>query len=108
MASFRFAYSTINWGETPDLPTVFAEIREAGWDAVELFWHSLDWLGTPARLREELGDLQVATLFGVVGLPTDRLQATKLRRQIDHAAELGAEAYGLVGGNRLRWRPPSA
>jgi sugar phosphate isomerase/epimerase len=108
MASLRFAYSTINWGETPDLPAVFAEIREAGWDAVELFWHSLDWLGPAARLREELGDLQVATGFGLVGLPTDRVQQTKLRRQIDHAAELGAEAFGLVGGNRLRWRPPNA
>jgi inosose dehydratase len=103
----RFAYSTINWGETPDLATVFAEIREAGWDAVELFWHSLDWLGPPARLRRELGDLAVATLFGAVSVPTDPTQLTRLKNHVDYAAECGAEAFGLVGGNRLRWRPPS-
>jgi sugar phosphate isomerase/epimerase len=104
----RFAYSTINWGETPDLPAVFDEIRTAGWDAVELFAHALDWLGPAAHLREELGDLKVATMFGIVSLPMDRVQQTKLRRQIEYAAELGAEAYGLVGGARLRWRPPTA
>ena len=104
----RFAYSTINWGETPDLPAVFDEIRTAGWDAVELFAHALDWLGPAAHLRQELGGLRVATVFGVVHLPTDRVQRTKLRRHIDHAAELGAEAYGLVGGTRLRWRAPTA
>ena len=34
---FRFAYSTIHW--KPDLgqQTIFAEMREAGWTAVELF-----------------------------------------------------------------------
>ena len=103
----RFAYSTINWGETPDLEQTFGEIREAGWDAVELFFHSLDWLGPMPRLLSALGDLQVATLFGAVSLPTDRVQLTKLKNQIDYADELGAEAFGLVGGNRLRWRPPS-
>jgi len=62
--ALRFAYSTINWGETPDLEKTFGEIREAGWNAVELFWHSLDWLGPMPRLLTALGDLQVATLFG--------------------------------------------
>lgn len=105
--ALRFAYSTINWGETPDLAQTFAEIRDAGWHAVELFWHSLDWLGPVPRLLAALGDLRVATLFGAVGVPTDRIQLTKLKNQVDYAAELGAEAFGLVGGNRLRWRPPS-
>jgi sugar phosphate isomerase/epimerase len=105
--ALRFAYSTINWGETPDLARTFGEIREAGWNAVELFWHSLDWLGPLPRLLTALGDLQVATLFGAVGVPTDRGQMTKLKNHVDYAAALGAEAFGLVGGNRLRWRPPS-
>jgi sugar phosphate isomerase/epimerase len=105
--ALRFAYSTINWGETPDLEKTFGEIRDAGWNAVELFWHSLDWLGPMPRLLTALGDLQVATLFGAVNLPTDRVQLTKLKNHVDYAAELGAEAFGLVGGNRLRWRPPS-
>ena len=103
----RFAYSTINWGTTPDLDAVFNEIRGAGWGAVELFVHSLDWLGTEDRLRDKLGSLQVATNFGVVEVPTNADQLTKLKNQIDYAALFGAEAIGLVGGSRLRWRPPS-
>jgi inosose dehydratase len=105
--ALRFAYSTINWGETPDLEKTFGEIREAGWEAVELFWHSLDWLGPMPRLLTALGDLQVATMFGAVGVPTDKTQLTKLKNHIDYGAELGAAAIGLVGGNRLRWRPPT-
>jgi sugar phosphate isomerase/epimerase len=103
----RFAYSTINWGTTPDLDTVFGEIRGAGWGAVELFVHPLDWLGTPDRLREKLGGLQVATNFGSVEVPTSKEQLTRLKNQIDYAALFGAEAIGLVGGSRLRWRPPT-
>lgn len=105
--ALRFAYSTINWGTTPDLESMFADIRETGWRAVELFVHPLDWLGTPDRLTALLDGLQVATNFGVVDVPTSRDQLTKLKNQIDYAALFGAEAIGLVGGNRLRWRPPS-
>jgi inosose dehydratase len=103
----RFAYSTINWGDTPDVPTMLAEIRQAGWNAVELFWHSLDWLGPPATVERTLNGLRTATLFGVVALPTDAKQLTKLMRHIDYATALGADCFGLIGGNRLRWRPPT-
>ncbi|MCL5997182.1 MAG: sugar phosphate isomerase/epimerase, partial [Chloroflexi bacterium] len=102
----RFAYSTINWGETCDLPTTFAEICQAGWTAVELFAHSLDWLGTPNHLKSVLNGLQPATLFGSVDLPSSERQRTIHQRRIEYAAEIGAEAYGLVGGGRLRTRPP--
>jgi inosose dehydratase len=103
----RFAYSTINWGDTGDLDQAFAEIREAGWNAVELFVHSLDWLGTQETLRGKLGDLKVATSFGAVNLPTDKTQLGKLKNQISYAAEAGATDFGIVGGGRLRWRTPS-
>lgn len=103
----RFAYSTINWGDTPDVPLMLSEIRQAGWNAVELFWHSLDWLGPPAGLGRQMGGLRAATLFGAVALPTDEKQLTKLKRHIDYAAAMGAGMFGLVGGNRLRWRPPT-
>jgi sugar phosphate isomerase/epimerase len=104
----RFAYSTINWGTTPDFGSTFAEIREAGWRAVELFWHQLDWLGPADRLRASLGGLRVATLFGAVRLPLDPGQLVRLMNEVAYAAELGAAHYGLIGGDRLRWRPPSA
>ncbi len=109
MPSFplKFAYSTINWSTKPDLATMFAEIRAAGWQAVELFDHSLDWLGTPDSLREQLGGLRVATLFGGLELPIDQAQIAIHKRRIDYAALFHADAYGLVGGGRLRMRPPS-
>jgi inosose dehydratase len=105
--TLRFAYSTINWGTTPDLARTFEEIRLAGWRAVELFWHDLGWLGPPARLLPLLGDLEVATFFGVFRLPTDDAQLTRMKNEITYAAELGTAHYGLIGGDRLRWRPPS-
>src|SRR5262245_26533391 len=104
----RFAYSTINWGETCDMPRTLAEIRAAGWGAVELFAHTLDWLGPREELAEQLGGLAVATLFGSLEVPTSAKQLTIHQHRIAYAAALGAAAYGLVGGGRLRWRPPSA
>lgn len=103
----RFAYSTINWGTTPDLANVASEIRESGWGAVELFWHDLGWLGPADGLRDALGDLRVATLFGKAELPITANQATRMRHEIAYAAEVGATHYGLIGGTRLRYRPPS-
>ncbi|MFN8678147.1 MAG: sugar phosphate isomerase/epimerase [Thermomicrobiales bacterium] len=107
-APLRFAYSTINWGTTPDLAAVATEIRECGWNAIELFWHDLGWLGPPDRLRATLGGLQVATLFGKAELPLDAGQATRMKNEIAYAAAVGATHYGLIGGTRLRYRPPSA
>jgi sugar phosphate isomerase/epimerase len=109
MARFplRFAYSTINWGTKCDLAAALGDIRDAGWRAVELFDHSLDWLGTPDHLRDLLGELKVATFFGGVEVPVSRDQITTHKRRIDYAALFGTEMYGLVGGGRLRWRAPN-
>lgn len=104
----RFAYSTINWGTKPDLAAMFESIRAAGWGAVELFDHSLDWMGTPTHLRALLGDLSVATSFGGLELPVSAESLTIHKRRIEYAALFGAEMYGLVGGGRLRTRPPTA
>ncbi len=104
----RFAYSTINWSTKPDLASTLADIRQVGWQAVELFDHSLDWLGTPDHLRGLLGGLQVATLFGGVEVPVSAEQITIHKRRMEYAALFGAEMYGLVGGSRLRTRPPTA
>lgn len=104
----RFAYSTINWGNTCDLAAAFDEIRSAGWHAVELFDHSLDWMGTPSHMRGLLKDLKVATSFGAVDLPASERQLHIHKRRIEYAAALGADAYGLVGAGRPRSRPPTA
>lgn len=107
-SALRFAYSTINWGTTPDFAAVFAEMRDAGWRAVELFWHQLDWMGPVDRMQALLGDLQVATLFGKVDLPLDEAQRVRMENEIAYAARLEAAHYGLIGGDRLRWRPPTS
>jgi len=104
----RFAYSTINWGTKPDLAAAFEVIRAAGWQAVELFDHSLDWLGTPQYLTRQLGGLHPATFFGGLEVPASAESLTIHKRRLDYAALFGAEMYGLVGGGRLRTRPPSA
>jgi len=103
----RFAYSTINWGNTCDLDAASREIRATGWGAVELYQHTLDWLGPPAILTAQLGGLAVATLFGSVTLPLDERQRTVHKRRIDYAAEIGATAYGIGGGQRPRQRAPT-
>jgi len=104
----HFAYSTINWGTTPDLTSMFVEIRTAGWRAVELFDHALDWLGPPDDLRKALGGLTVATSFGGIELPASDRHLTVHKRRIDYAACMGATAYGLVGAGRPRTNAPTA
>ena len=106
--TLQFAYSTINWGATCDIAAALEDIRSAGWRAVEFFGHTLDLLGTPASLMAQMGDLVPATLFGGIELPVTDLQRTIHRNHIRFACEIGADAYGLVGGGRLRYRPPSA
>src|SRR5262245_49353297 len=106
--TLRFAYSTINWGTKPDLASTFAEIRAAGWQAVELFDHSLDWLGTPDHLSGGLNGLTVSTSFAGIEVPTSAEQIVSHIRRMDYGALFGAEMYGLVGGGRLRMRPPSS
>jgi inosose dehydratase len=105
--TLRFAYSTINWGTKPNLKAAFKDIHKAGWQAVELFDHSLDWLGTPDYLKGVIGGLKAATFFGGVEVPVSTDQLTIHKRRMDYAALFGAEMYGLVGGGRLRQRPPN-
>lgn len=104
----RFAYSTINWGAACDIPAALDEIRATGWGAVELFGHSLDQLGTPAGVRRNLGSLAAATLFSGIDLPVSGEQRKVQKNRIAFAAEIGASDYGLVGGARLRFRPPTS
>ena len=103
----NLAYSTINWGDTCDLPQTFSEIRQTGWHAVELFAHSLEWLGTPARIRNLLGTLQPATLCHAIDLPSTERGRAIHKNRIDFAAELGASTYGLFGAGRPRHRVPT-
>jgi sugar phosphate isomerase/epimerase len=103
----RFAYSTINWGANCDIPECLNEIRDTGWAAVELFAHSLDQMGTPATTTSNLMGLVPATVFAGIDLPVTDEQRKIMRNRITFASEIGAEQFGLVGGGRLRFRPPT-
>jgi inosose dehydratase len=104
-----FAYSTINWDETPDMDAMFREIAQAGWRAVEIFAQPLNWLGPHTRLQRQLAQngLVAATFFGAVEVPGTPDQLTRHFRRIDYAAAVGADTYGVVGGGRRRVRKPT-
>ncbi|MCY0898648.1 MAG: sugar phosphate isomerase/epimerase [Firmicutes bacterium] len=104
-----FAYSTINWDETPDMDDMFAQIAKWGWRAVEIFAQPLNWLGPHTLLQDQLQrhGLVAATLFGAVAVPGTPQQLTYQFRRIDYAAAVGADTYGIVGGGRLRPRKPT-
>ena len=98
----RFAYSTINWGDTCDLPTAFAEICQAGWKATELFAHSLDWLGTPTHLKATLNGLIPATFFASVDLPDSDRQRTLRLSGEEPTGKAGRDAWASVDDLVLR------
>jgi inosose dehydratase len=106
----RFGYSTLNWGDSYDVDEMLGQIHRAGWKAVEMFAQPLNWLGPHTRLQAQLDrvGIKAATFFGSVDLPTGDQQLAMHQRRIDYAALVGAECYGLVGGTRLRWRPPTS
>lgn len=108
--SFRLGYSCITWGPTPDLDEMLGAIAGAGWEGVEFIGVSLDWLGTPRRLRGLLNQhgLLPVCMFGSVSLGGDADQTLeRQRRIIEYAAELGCSIYCFLGGARTPLRLPT-
>jgi len=107
---FKLGYSTITWGGTPDLDAVLGTIAAAGWEGVEFISVSLDWLGTPSRVRKllEKHGLPPVCMFGSVSLGGDAGPTLeRQRRIIEYAAELGCSVYCFLGGNRVGLRLPT-
>lgn len=108
--SFRLGYSCITWGPTPDLDKALGAIAGAGWEGVEFIGVSLDWLGTPHRLRGLLDrhGLLPVCMFGSASLGGDASHAMeRQRRIIEYAAELGCSVYCFLGGARTPLRLPT-
>ncbi len=108
--AFRLGYSTITWVPTPDLDRVLGTIADAGWEGVEFISVSMDWLGTPKRLRALLDKhgLPPVCMFGSVSLGGDADQALeRQRRIIEYAAELGCPIYCFTGSGRTPLRLPN-
>ena len=110
---WKLGYNTLTWNETrdPDLERVFATIRDAGWEGVELLDNDANWSGPPSRVRaiaERVG-LPVVAVLGVVQVDdARRARQTELqKRLIDFGAEAGASAYVFIGGDRVYRRLPT-
>ena len=106
--SFRLGYSDATWGETPDLEEAMSSIAAAGWEGVEIRSASIDWLGTPRRLRsliDEKGLIPVS-MFGSLSLGSDANQVLeRQRRRLEYAAEVGCSVFCLTGAQRVLYRP---
>lgn len=110
---WKLGYNTLTWNETrdPDLPRVFATIREAGWEGIELLDPDLGWTGPPSRIRrmaDEAG-LPIVALLGVIQADDARRrrQTEIQKRLIDFLAELGGSHYVFIGGDRVFRRLPT-
>jgi sugar phosphate isomerase/epimerase len=104
---WKLGYNTLTWAETrdPDLERVFATIREAGWEGIELLDNDANWSGPPSRVRamlERVGLRAIAMLGGVqIDDARGARQLELQRRMIEYGAELGCEAYVFIGGDRV-------
>ena len=105
--SFRLSYSSLTWGATPDMEEMLDAIAGAGWEGVEIISASLDWLGTPGRVRRLLDErnLPPVALFGTVSIDSDSdMVMEHQRRRMEFAAELGCTIYPFLGGKRVSLR----
>jgi sugar phosphate isomerase/epimerase len=78
--SYRLSYSALRW-KNPDLEPVLTALKEAGWDG----WEgrlSLDWMGTPARMRRICDNADMPlVVFTASGSPDNRAWAHVESRQ---------------------------
>ena len=74
--SFQLGYSDATWGDMPGLEEAMSAIAAAGWEGVEIRNASIDWLGTPRRLRSLIDkhDLIPVSMFGSLSLGGDSSQ----------------------------------
>ncbi len=107
---FSLGYTSLTWGQTPNLDQALGAIAGAGWEGVEFISVSLDWLGTPRRVRALLDryGLSPVCMFGAVSLGADAAEALeRQRRLIEYGAELGCSVYCFLGGQRVPLRLPT-
>ena len=99
--SYKLAYSGLFW-QVPDLERELDALRTAGWDGWEAR-QSLDWLGTPDRVRRlcECFDVEVAAICGPnATLSVDDPSHQICKRRIEFAAELGVMTFMTKGPGR--------
>jgi sugar phosphate isomerase/epimerase len=99
--TFKLSCSTLRW-KTPDLEPALQELKKAGWDG----WEgrlSLDWLGTPQRLRRICTNVGLPlTVYTADGSPDNRefKNVEMNKRRIEFAAEAGADCFMFMNGEK--------
>lgn len=92
--AFKLGFATLRWQE-PDLEPALEALKEAGWDGWEARL-SLDWMGTPARIRSLCArtglPLAVLTAIGTPDAGDPRVFEINKRR-MEFAAETGCDCF---------------
>ena len=92
--SFKLGFATLRW-QKPDLEPALEKLKEAGWDGWEARF-SLDWMGTPKRMRSlcDRTGMPLAVLTAI-GTPDERdaevFETNK--RRMEFAAEIGCDCF---------------
>ena len=98
---FKLGYSTLRW-KNPDLERALDELKKAGWDG----WEArlpLDWLGTPQRLRRVCDNTGMPmVVYTASGSPDNRdwENVEQNKRRMEYAAEVGADCFMFMNGNK--------
>ncbi len=104
--SFKLGFCTLRWQE-PDLEPALELLKEAGWDGWEARLN-LDWLGTPARIRNlcERTGMPLAILTAQ-GTPDDDNPRTFEinKRRMEFAAEIGCDCFMYMHALAPKARP---
>ncbi len=104
--SFKLGFSTLHWRE-PDLEPALAALKEAGWDG----WEGrlpLDWLGTPQHLKRVCNNAGMPlVVYTAQGSPDSRdwQHVERNKRRMEFAAEVGADCFMFMNGNKPEGRP---
>jgi sugar phosphate isomerase/epimerase len=103
--SFKLAYSTLRWRE-PELEPALTALKEAGWEG----WEGrlpLDWLGTPAHVREVCRNTGMPlVVYTASGSPDqrDRANVEHNKRRMEFAAEVEADCFMFMNGQKPEGR----
>ena len=103
--SFKLGYCTIHW-KSPELEPALEALKKAGWDG----WEGrlpLNWLGTPQHVRRICDNVDMPlAIFTADGSPDNRSRENSElnKRRIDFAAEVGADCFMYMNGDKPEGR----
>jgi len=97
----KIGYCALRW-RNPELEPALAELKKIGWDGWECRL-SLDWLGTPRRLRQICDNAEMpVAILAANGTPEDLSweNVERNKRRMEYAAELEADCFMFMNRGR--------